>query len=162
MDDFRHLITNLILFYIRRQSIVSRALLDISPRHLLMVNDDDFRKILQPYIELYEEKVSMMSQPNLQSGVWGEWRYWIHGIGCKLVHIRTQEPLEWDTPDLYGFRFDWFWVHFLWRYENDKQDVIVEKYISSKYNQYSERQIFTLLVDLDAIDTRLDGISFLR
>jgi hypothetical protein len=162
MDDFRQYIIDSILFYIERQKYVPKALLDISPRHLLMVNDENFRKILQPYIELYDEKINTLNQSNLQTGIWNEWRYWIHGIGCRLTHLHTQEPLEWDAPDVNGFRFEWFWAHFLWRRENHKQDTLVEKYWSSEYHLHSERQIFMLIANLAIIQTREDGISFLR
>ena len=161
MTDFHHIMTGLIRHYIVRQRVIPRALLDISPRHLFMVNDESFKKTLRTYIELYDSNINSMQNLNIQSGAWQEWRYWIHGIGCKLVHVQTSEPLEWDVPELNGFRFDWFWEHLLWRLNHERDDNFVKEYVTSEYSQYSEMQIFTRLSESGIIYTRIDGISFL-
>ncbi len=56
-----------------------------------------------------------------QRGSWGEWSYYIHGRGCRLVHARTREPIEWDSPDLQTFDPSWF-AHWLewWSHDTDE------------------------------------------
>jgi hypothetical protein len=44
------------------------------------------------------------------TGYWGEnneWRYYLHGVGCRLIHTITGEPVDWDASDPY--RFDPYW-----------------------------------------------------
>jgi hypothetical protein len=150
--------TNLIHHYIQRQRIVIRALIDISPRLLMMIDDATLKKSLEPYIVAHEEKINSIGS---QSGVWETWQYWLHGIGCRLTHIQTQEPLEWDAPYLNGFRFDWFWNHLIWRIRNEPQDALVSQYLKLIYTGYSEIDIFPYLGQLGVIKTKIDGISFL-
>jgi hypothetical protein len=53
-------------------------------------------------------------QPNIApvtgTGYWGEnneWRYYLHGVGCRLIHTITDEIVDWDASDPY--RFDPYW-----------------------------------------------------
>lgn len=46
-----------------------------------------------------------------QRGYWGEngeWKYFLHGGGCRLTHRQTGERIEWDAGDLNTFNVDWF------------------------------------------------------
>jgi hypothetical protein len=57
-----------------------------------------------------------------QRGAWGphsEWFYYIHGGGCRIVHVHTGELIEWDSPDLNRFDPNWFtqWVEWWFRRE---------------------------------------------
>jgi hypothetical protein len=63
-----------------------------------------------------------------QSGYWGrdkEWRYFLHGRGCRLVHTVTGEPIEWDAPDVQRFDPHWFvnWLNWL-RAQKDTSEAI--------------------------------------
>jgi hypothetical protein len=48
-------------------------------------------------------------------GTWGDWSYWLHGGGCRLVHSQTGERIEWDAPDLQSFDKNWFANWLDWR-----------------------------------------------
>lgn len=48
-----------------------------------------------------------------QWGYWGqdnEWNYFLHGVGCRLIHAITGEPIDWDVSDLDRFDPYWLWI----------------------------------------------------
>jgi hypothetical protein len=95
----------------------------------------------------------------LQKGIWkNDWKFWVHGIGCRLTHISTSEPLEWDAPDVHSFRFDWFWHHLLWRCQFDNEDPIVAK-TKDWVTQSSEVAVEQDLVSRHIIQLGWDGIA---
>lgn len=49
------------------------------------------------------------------SGKWQEWEYYLHGRGCRLVHLETSERLEWDIGPLCRFDKSWFLRHLEWQ-----------------------------------------------
>ena len=61
------------------------------------------------------------SERNLpQSGVWkdtqqNEWRYFLHGTGCFLTNLRTDEPIDWNCPDVNSYDTDKFLNHLIWQ-----------------------------------------------
>lgn len=60
-----------------------------------------------------------------QSGYWGEeneWKYFIHGIGCRLTHTITEELIDWDSGDLRRFDRHSFLLHLEWRLVSEAND----------------------------------------
>src|SRR5262249_47994955 len=54
-----------------------------------------------------------------QTGIWkGEWQHYFHGHGCRLTHVLTGEPFDWDASDPRQFRPGEFIAHLQWRLEN--------------------------------------------
>ena len=115
---------NQIVKYIYRQKIVLSAMRDIRPDLVMRTRGEgipkDHKKITRDYIR------------SSQLGFWGkenEWEYFIHGIGCRLKHIKTQEPIDWDSGDLRRFDLSWFISHLEWSiiHESENKDVSVIK-----------------------------------
>src|SRR5688572_17128800 len=67
-------------------------------REIAKANDPRTKKMLQLALRASERELT-------QSGVWhdrenSEWRYFLHGSGCRLTHTQTGEPIDWDCPDV--------------------------------------------------------------
>lgn len=62
-----------------------------------------------------------VSERNLsQDGIWrdseqNEWRYFLHGGGCRLTNIKTREPIDWDCPDVNSYDRWKFMFHLQWQ-----------------------------------------------
>lgn len=106
--------------YVSRQAVILQALHQLRPAlmaimglHPLISSSDD--KEIHQLIQLQNQIPSQ--------GVWGdnrEWSYFLHGVGCKLVHNQTGEPIEWDLPDLKVFDRWWFRNWLNWRYADSE------------------------------------------
>ena len=154
---------NLIVYFLERQRLVMLAMLDVSPVLLTMDGADILSIDLTPYIELFQEKHAHIQDPmDMYQGIWKrDWKYRLHGIGCKLTHIHTNEPLEWDAPNSHAFRFDWFWEHLMWRMEFEAQDPYVMK-CSAYLRGFSKTEVKTILMESGVLIKRRDGLCLLR
>ena len=54
--------------------------------------------------------------------LWNGWHYFIHGLGCKLTHAITKEPIEWDVGYPDSFNISWFGENLEWRMQNQPED----------------------------------------
>ena len=84
---------NLSKEFVERQQIVKSALMELRP--------DFFVRPGQVYQHPTKEQLK-----GKFTGKWGinqEWKYKVHGQGCKLIHIDTLEPIEWDSPEVNRF-----------------------------------------------------------
>jgi hypothetical protein len=95
-----------------------------------------------------------------QLGDWGpnrEWKYFLHGGGCRLTHTITGEMIDWDAPDLYRFDqysfviwLDWSLKQNLFFRQPEEERAILT--ISAMINQQNERifrkEIFEVLEQL--------------
>lgn len=153
---------NLIVYFLERQQLVVLAMLEVSPVLLEMENANIPSIELTPYIEVFKERQANIRDPEkFFRGIWKhDWEYRLHGIGCRLTHISTKEPLEWDAPNSETFRFDWFWEHLLWRIKNEQEDPYVKASIEW-LNSFSEAEIYNLLKENMLLRTGVDGISIL-
>lgn len=131
------LMGNLIAYFIQRQRLVTLAMLDLHPLALRGGSDRILDVGVEPYIQAYRERQEELENVvSLQEGIWkSEWRYRVHGVGCKLVNIRTNEPIEWDAPNPDAFRFEWFWNHLLWRQKYESQDPYVRAYLKEDVSE---------------------------
>jgi hypothetical protein len=84
--------------FIERQRIVSDLLHEIRP--------DFFGKGPRP------SKEHIVATHRGSWGPRGEWLYYIHGSGCRIVHADSKEPIEWCGDDTSRFDPAWFarWV----------------------------------------------------
>lgn len=154
---------NLMQYFLERQRLVVLAMLDISPTLLTMDGAEIPPIDLVPYIELFEERQAHIQSPSeLYRGIWKEdWEYRIHGIGCKLTHMRTREPIEWDSPNSKAFRFDWFWQHLIWRNEYESDDPYVAR-CSSWLKDVSEQHTHKMLSEKGTIELQTGGLCLLN
>jgi hypothetical protein len=100
--------------YIDRQQIVYRALSHLRP-DLLMIAEAQSR---EKKLEGLRLMVNYKNVPS--SGTWidlegGDWDYFVHGLGCRLISLVDGEPLEWDAPDVNSFDDEWFLNWAKWR-----------------------------------------------
>lgn len=104
----------LIRHYLRRQVLVAVAMFTVHPAPLQTNGERFLGLAVRPYVSAWQRRTA--GNPRWQAGLWrAEWRYWAHGLGCRLVHQHTGEPLEWDAPELLSFDERWFWTHLEWR-----------------------------------------------
>lgn len=110
--------------FVQRQSLVLDAMKELRPD---LVQWAQGKIMMQEWIEAMQEG----EQP-AQKGYWGkedEWEYFLHGLGCRLTHTVTQEPLEWDVGDLRTFDRFWFmhWLEWLLYQDTEIESVCVVK-----------------------------------
>jgi hypothetical protein len=77
---------------------------------------------------IQELRPNWPQRPASWSGHWGEskeWEYYLHGIGCRLIHTVTQERLEWDLGPLRRFDRYWFVDHLKWLLDQNINDEAV-------------------------------------
>lgn len=75
--------------------------------------DSRLQKMLQLALRSNERKLP-------QSGIWhdnenNEWRYFLHGSGCRLTNVNTGEPIDWDCPDVNNYDAWKFMFHLIWQ-----------------------------------------------
>jgi hypothetical protein len=61
-----------------------------------------------------------------QSGIWrdrenNEWRYFLHGSGCRLTNINTGEPIDWNCPDVNKYDQWKFMFHLMWQLSSSER-----------------------------------------
>src|SRR4051812_27735570 len=84
--------------FVTRQEIVLEAMRDTWPHLLIVTGQEGDRTTLHDAVKRRDFIT--------QSGLWGnkdEWRYFIYGTGCRLVHIQTSEPIEWNSVWMSSF-----------------------------------------------------------
>ncbi len=93
-------------FVARRASTVVKALIDLRPDIIvtlelyqsLNIRKDDVNE----KAKLVDTKIREGSYQ--WTGVWKtEWAYRLHGDGCELIHMNTDERFNWDLGDPYIF-----------------------------------------------------------
>jgi hypothetical protein len=141
LNSFQLAVYSLVIRFVERQQLVLAALSEIRPDLL----DTAGQKAIRPtkeYIKL------------TQSGYWGkdrEWRYFIHGRGCRLIHTATREPIEWNAPDLQRFDPYWFvnWVNWLRAQEVEDNHIrIINSQCKGKQDEDVRSFVFNVLDQL--------------
>lgn len=110
--------------YVERQAIVLAAMRQFRP-HLFMrsYSGEWTSEIIDQYTRAREQAAH--TPP---SGYWGdnnEWKYFLHGGGCRLIHTVTGEPINWDATKLERFDKFWFLDYLVWLFANDPTDAAV-------------------------------------
>lgn len=145
-----HAMDKIIRYFLERQKLVARAMLDIHPGPLRMASTHILGIEVEPYCQRWLEKIDTDENfyRNWQSGIWrDEWKHWAHGHGCRLTNLVTGEPIEWDAPDLEAFDQNWFWNHLEWRIQQTvSPDKIVAytQWLSSIYQHMRDANLIVL------------------
>src|SRR5260221_9955628 len=112
--------------YVNRQQIVSEVIHQLRP-DLVMLSEHVLSEQTvwtqewQEWLERFEQQQKLVASIP-QRGYWGpnqEWLYFFHGGGCKLVHVLTGEPINWNLPDLDRFDKFWFLEYLNWLLSQD-------------------------------------------
>jgi hypothetical protein len=135
MDEILENLENLVAYFIQRQHLVVLAMLDIHPRALRNSNNRILGIDLEPYLKIDREKFNWIRysederiKHSLFRGIWkNDWEFFRHGIGCQLIHLWTDEPIEWDAPDPYAIDVYWFSNHLAWRLKHEASDPYVSQ-----------------------------------
>lgn len=115
-DIFLIALLDLLTQFIERQRLPVAALRQLRPDLLMLMEK-------APLLEIFAAIEKYRGTP--QAGFWGEnkeWDYYIHGGGCRLIHITTGEPIEHDGPDPQDFDRYWFANWLKWFLETHKDD----------------------------------------
>ena len=139
-EQIKEELRNALAYFIDRQKLVAQAMTELG----LDLNevaefkafawssgaksdkDDDQIPMAIPesenaYVKRLFQVAKQASERNLpQSGVWqdnedNEWRYFLHGGGCRLTNIKTGEPIDWDCPDVNSYDRYKFFYHLEWQ-----------------------------------------------
>lgn len=108
MDEIRSAVIDLVERFVERQRLVQAVMRDLRPD---LLEEDAMRRYAMP----------TWTNPPPNSGCWGEqneWRYYFHGCGCELTHVKTGERVDWDAPDVYAFDGHWFVTYVQWCFSN--------------------------------------------
>jgi hypothetical protein len=129
LTTYQAAVYSLIERYVARQTLVRDAMSDLRPDLLVVAKDKESSEQGVQMTQLYSQVP--------QSGQWGndkEWWYFIHGRGARLTHAITQEPIEWDAPDIRAFDGFWFLNYLQWLLHqdtNDKTISVVKSWLSN-------------------------------
>jgi hypothetical protein len=142
LTTFQAAVYSLIERYVVRQALVRDAMNDLRPDLLVVAGDKGS----------YEHLIQMTKRYSHvpQSGQWGndkEWRYFIHGRGGRLTHTITQEPIEWDAPDIHTFDGFWFLNYLQWLLHQDTGDKNISA-IKIRLSSNPETSLQDLIFDI--------------
>jgi hypothetical protein len=89
-------------------------------REIAKANDAQIQKMLQLALRASERALP-------QSGIWqdrenNEWRYFLHGSGCRLTNVKTGEPIDWDCPDVNKYDKWKFMFHLMWQLSSSERE----------------------------------------
>jgi hypothetical protein len=123
---------NCIIHYLsrRRETVIQIMIERRAPLLRSMGVERILHVDLEPYCQaFYADEEGAYLQ---QSGIWrGEWKYYFHGHGCRLTHLRTQEPFDWDASNPRYFMTGELTGHLLWRIHSEVSDpnvIILTRY----------------------------------
>lgn len=139
MNAIKSAVLTLILRFVDRQQIAFDALLVLRPH------------FLTEYTGRTSPKPRWRRAP--QRGRWGDWDYFVHGLGIELIHRVTREPIEWDTPDTSTFDRYWFVNYVAWLLDqacDDQAARIVQSHLAEN-GESLRTMLFRILDHLVAI-----------
>jgi hypothetical protein len=158
--EFLETVHNLIAYFILRQQLVVLAMVERNPRFVnksLHIDTTPYKQAqYQRLMAMKQAKDEERTEDARAMSIWKrDWDCFPHGYGCKLTHLKTGEPIEWDAPDCKAFRIDWFLNHLRWRLENEADDFYVE-IVSSWMKTYEADltmidKAINCLIDLNVI-----------
>ena len=133
---------NALAYYIERQKLVAQAMMELgldlnevgefgpvvwawNPQSENIASQDviteQIEKSNDPYVQKMLQLAIQASERKLpQSGIWvdsekNDWKYFLHGSGCRLVNVKTGEPIDWDCPDVNRYDIWKFMFHLMWQ-----------------------------------------------
>jgi hypothetical protein len=122
---------SLIKLFVERQSIVLEAIRDLRPDWIIRAEG----RISKEFSKSEWQKFVLKYARSPQLGFWGkdnEWEYFLHGIGCRMKHTTTGEPLDWDLGSLQTFHKWTFFYYVQWLIEQGENNNAL--FIQSKFN----------------------------
>jgi hypothetical protein len=130
---------SLIWEYVDRQQIALQALNQLRPdliffSHRTAADDEnEDEAFLQEFIRLNRLYTNVP-----YNGEWEEWEYVIHGMGIRLIHTVTKQPIEWDAPNVLCFDRYWLVNYLEWYTAFDVEDEAL-RIIHDAYRNYQGR-----------------------
>jgi hypothetical protein len=139
MDDIQNAIYRLAQRFVERQQIVRDAIQELQPYFLASPQDMGG----EAYFRLAAFTGHIAS-----TGVWREWDYFTHGMGCRLTHRETGERIEWDAPDLQRFENYWFVNWLIWLMQAHREDedaAVLLKYAQGSTEEWLRKFVLAQL-----------------
>ena len=171
-----------IAYFIERQDLAAQAMLDLgldleevgeygaiawvsSATHILK----DVERPLDLYTEgsdLYNvaKRAEAIRVP--QEGIWkdydhNEWKYFLHGGGCRLTNTKTGEPIDWNCPNRLSFTPWFFCFHLEWQLDSpERKDKLhhTRNWIQSIQTQESDWVNVTVRIEALIREMINDGL----
>lgn len=85
-----------------------------------------------------------------QSGIWSnknEWEYFLHGRGCRLRNVNTEETITWNCPSVLVFDPYFFLDHLKWRIDTHYRED--ELYHIRKWLQQQSNDLQSILTFIE-------------
>jgi len=147
LNTHQKAVLNLIRQFVNRQRLVFEAIRELRPTVLLStgaIKREDLVGKLKLRSEIPDK------------GLWGknkEWEYSFHGLGCKLTHMVTREPIEWNAPSINNFDRYWFMNWTNWYLQQNSEDSSLQslKSLLAESNSSIEELVFSILNQLEAM-----------
>lgn len=143
-DGIEDIVLDFIVEFVGRLDIVREAVFQLHPFLAWKVWKNKKPRTLQKRAKFMKKTKKMP-----YSAIWKkDWNYQVHGMGCKLTHILTGEPLEWDVDKMYSFDKYWFINWLQWRLLDGKEDETVaqmKEYVEITANNNLQLVVFSIL-----------------
>ena len=112
--------------FVERQKLVYQVMEEIRPDKLMFVRmyEQHQGKPTEEDFSAYSEYAKWFVETP-QGGWWGEWVYFFHGAGCRLMNILTGEPIDWEAPDVDRFDRFFFSDYLKWAFKRNAADPVV-------------------------------------
>jgi hypothetical protein len=145
-EQIKEELRNALAYFIERQKLVAQAMTELGldlnevaefksaawSSGAKLNRDDSQITMASPesenaYVKKLFQVAKRASERNLsQSGIWrdnenNEWRYFLHGGGCRLTNVKTGEPIDWDCPDVNSYDRYKFLHHLEWQLTSSEQ-----------------------------------------
>ena len=157
-EQVKEELKNALAYFIERQKLVAQAMTELGldlnevaefksgawasgaksikdDSQVTITSPDNFEEIEDTYARKLFQVRKRASERNLpQIGIWrdnenNEWRYSLHGGGCRLTNIKTGEPIDWDCPDVNSYDRYKFTYHLEWQISSPER---AEKFILTR------------------------------
>jgi hypothetical protein len=111
--------------FAERQKLVFAVMEELRPDKLMFVrmHEQPERPTEEEYRAYLEYAKWFATMP--QAGYWGknnEWRYFFHGGGCRITHVVTGEPIDWEAPDVNRLDRFFFADYLKWVFRQNSPD----------------------------------------
>ncbi len=128
-NDAQNTLLQFVNYYLeRRRQTVIEVMIYFRPNLVILYGLEQILNLEKTFETKYHKKIAdhlqwLSKHPKHFSGIWKHvWKYQLHGIGCELRHLVTNEYYDWDIQ--HPMRFSTFELYrYLQWYVNHAKDT---------------------------------------